>query len=64
MSEYYCPKCGSKMVRASKVYCEYQKRKYDVLSGCGVRVPYNKTWRFCPICGRPICKMEWGVKDD
>lgn len=60
---YYCPKCGKRMIAQSNYCCEYRKTKNGVISGCGIRVPYNKTWRFCPICGQPISRMGWLVRD-
>lgn len=66
MKTYYCPECQRRMILNHNRNCEYHKTKHGVISGCGVRVPYNKTWRFCPICGLPICRMGWleGKDDD
>ena len=66
MKTHYCPKCGKKMFSYNTTPCEYIKNKHGYISGCGVRVAWNKTWRFCPICGRTICKMGWkeGDEDD
>lgn len=59
MRAFICPECKRTMVPKHNRSCEYQKTKHGVISGCGFRVAYNKTWRFCPICGLPICKMGW-----
>lgn len=59
MRTIYCPDCGRRLVPQNTIPCEYRKNKFGWVSGCGVRVPWNKTWHFCPICGRSICKMGW-----
>ena len=61
---YYCPKCGKRMVMQDKKPCEYIQTKDGWISGCGMRVSWNKTWRFCPICGKTICKMGWIERSD
>lgn len=64
MKVFYCPRCKMRLVPQSNKFCEYIKNKQGVISGCGFRVAYNKTWKFCPICGLPICKMGWIERRD
>ncbi len=59
MKAFFCPKCGTRTVPRHIESCEYRQTRNGVVSGCGIRVPYNKTWRFCPVCGKPICRMGW-----
>ena len=40
-----------------KLCCEYTKNKHGFISGCGMRAAYNKHWRYCPYCGKPIAKL-------
>lgn len=46
-----------------QIYCLYIKNKHNYVSGCGLRAPYNKHWKYCPYCGRPINKI-WNIKED
>lgn len=34
--------------------CEYIKCKQGILTECGKRANYRKTWEYCPYCGLPI----------
>lgn len=40
-----------------RLVCEYTKNKNGVYTSCGFRVAYNKFYKYCPYCGRPIVKL-------
>ena len=46
-------------------YCEYTKNRHGIMTSCGMRVPYNKYFRYCPYCGKPIAKLfkSWEVDE-
>lgn len=37
--------------------CEYIHKRGGVMTECGYRANYRKTWHYCPYCGRPIAKL-------
>ena len=41
-----------------KMCCEYTKTKLGILPGCcDMRVPYRRSFNYCPYCGRPIALL-------
>lgn len=40
-----------------KETCEITKDKNGYYTGCGMRVAFNKYFRFCPYCGKAIVKL-------
>lgn len=41
-----------------------KKSKFEVISGCGWRVAYNRRWIYCPYCGKRISKMLVDEEDE
>lgn len=37
--------------------CEYIKNRQGILTNCGARANYRKSWHYCPYCGRPIAVL-------
>lgn len=52
------------MEKKSKMSCEYRKDKFNYVSECGFRMPYNKFWRFCPSCGKLIVVVNDKAHDE
>ena len=40
-----------------KRMCEYRADKNGVYTECGYRVAFNKFMKYCPYCGKPICRF-------
>lgn len=43
--------------RCEQFVCEVTKDKHGYYTSCGMRVAFNKFFRYCPYCGRPIVKL-------
>ena len=48
---------------ASKPTCAYIKYSYGYVSGCGKRAAYNKYWKWCPYCGKPLINLSRETSD-
>lgn len=46
-----------------KSVCEYKKDKHNIISGCGIRANYNRSWKFCPYCGKRIINLSGSDKE-
>lgn len=57
MKNYRKPN-NSSQVRTKMLSCEYIRKKHHFVSGCGMVTTYNKFWRYCPFCGKPIITMN------
>lgn len=51
-------------LRASVAHCVYTNGKDGYISGCGFRAAYNKFWKVCPYCTKPIHLLINGVNYD
>ena len=47
----------NKIHSSTKDTCEITKDVNGYYTGCGMRVAFNKFFRFCPYCGKPIVKL-------
>lgn len=37
--------------------CEYVKTRSGIMTQCGHRANYRKSWSFCPFCGEPLAVL-------
>ena len=57
-------KIGVPKKQKNSIKCEYFKTKHGYISGCGYIAAYNKFWRYCPYCGKPIITFSKKYYED
>lgn len=40
--------------KSPKVTCPVMKNIHNFVTGCGMRLNYNRQMKYCPYCGKPL----------